>query len=140
MTLDLNQRLNLHAVLGNLECASIRDLRTAWQLMDRLMLSDAEKAEIGFRVQDEGYVFNPNKNLPNEEFEVSAAEMKQIQRALEPFLDGRWKMPARARVWMEPLLAQLPTEWIDEIVAKVELAESTNKIELRETTNGFTAR
>lgn len=119
LSLDPAQRLNVHVLLGLLECTSLYETRLVWKMMDRLMLDNDEKAAIGFQMQGmngtEAYTWDQTKSIPLRDFDLSEPETKQIQRALEPYLK-KWKIPVRARPWLEPLLAQLPEEWVDGLI------------------------
>jgi hypothetical protein len=109
MTLDHQQRLNLLAMLGMLECRTLAETRAAWMLMDRLSLNDQEKSAIEFNVQtvdgNDMYTWNPTKSLPQREYDLSQAELKQIERALN---SCQRFLPGQSRRWLEPLLAQMP--------------------------------
>jgi hypothetical protein len=110
LTLDHNQRINLGFLLGLQECRTVNDTRAAWKLMDRLALEEDEKQAIEFVAQivngNEAFTWNPTKTLPVREYELSDAELRQIQGALN--LPSSRFLPGVMRRWLEPLLAQLP--------------------------------
>ena len=109
LSLDHHQRLNLTVLLGQLECTSLTETRAAWKLIDQISLDDQEKQSIDFTVHNnngnEAYSWNPEKKLPMREYDISEADLKQIQRALNSC--PRF-YPSQVRRWLEPLLTQLP--------------------------------
>ena len=109
LTLDHHQRLNVGALLGMLECRTVRETRDAWKLMDRLTLDDREREAIEFVVQsqngNEVYSWNPLKTLPAREYDFSDSELRQVERALN---SAPRFIPGQMRRWLEPLLAQMP--------------------------------
>src|SRR5215475_7655163 len=114
MLLDHNQRLNINALLGLLDCPNMRDTRLVWDLMDRMELSNDEKARIEYTTDKDGIPgWNMTRIPPAQPMEVSDPEIRQIQRALDLFLKHFKKIPVRSRSWLEPLLRQLPVEWVD---------------------------
>lgn len=119
LSLDHNQRLNVHVLLGFLDCTSLHETRLVWGLMDRLMLDDEEKRAIDFQAQgtngNEAYSWNQAKSIAVRKFELSEGEAKQVQRALEPYLT-KWRIPVKSRGWLEPLLAQLPQDWLEVVM------------------------
>jgi hypothetical protein len=112
-------------LLGMLDCTSIHETRQVWRLQDKLMLDDFEKSVLEFQVRTvngmEAYYWDQVKTVPTRDYNFAENEMKQIQRALEPYLQ-RWQIPARSRVWLEPLLNQLPEEWVERITRAAEEA------------------
>ena len=110
MTLSLNhqQRLNLIAVLGTQDIKG-REAHAIWHLQDTLDLDSTEKEAIEFREQTVNgqpiKVWNMQKELPPRSFDLTAADLDRIRRAVEDFPQFK---SFRDRVWLEPLLAQLP--------------------------------
>lgn len=110
MELSLNhqQRLNLVTVLGMQDIRG-REAHAIWHLQDALDLDDEEKRTIEFQAQtingNEVKFWNMEKTLPHRTFDLSDSDVERIRKAVEDFPQFKsW----RDRVWLEPLLAQLP--------------------------------
>ena len=108
LALDHQGRINLCALIGMMECRNVSDVRAAWQLMDKIGLSESEQNAIDYRLQrlngSEVPVWNTDKSLPPVEYSFDASETSQIQRAL----NGARVLPGPMRRWLEPLITQLP--------------------------------
>lgn len=109
LSLDHQQRLNLCVLLGLLECRTVRDMRNAWRLMDRIGLDEQEKLVIEYTTQtingNEVCGWNPEKSLPARPYELDPSELEQVQKAIN---NCPRYIPGQMRRWIEPLLAQMP--------------------------------
>lgn len=110
LPLDYEQRLYLFLMLGNLECRTVSETRSAWELMDRLELKENEKAEIDFKVQivdqQEAFSWNLSKAPASaREFYFSEPDIKRLAIAVAACPKF---VPRQARRWLEPLLQVLP--------------------------------
>lgn len=109
LLLDHTQRLQLHVLVGNLECRTVRETREAWQLMDVVALDPSEKDAIGLQVQVlngvEAYAWDQTKSIPVREFHLGDSDAQILKRAI--VYCPRF-FPIQARRWLEPLLKQLP--------------------------------
>lgn len=108
VALDHQARINLSVLVGMIECTTVAETRAAWRLMDKLMLTEAEKTEIEFTTAmvngNEAPRWNPQKTLPPLEFDLSEREWRQIEKALGT---ARF-LPGPMRGWLEPLIAKMP--------------------------------
>lgn len=105
MLLSIEQRLNLLLLIGSLDCKTIGEMRTAWGLLDRLELSDAEKKAIELTVNGQGFQWKPEAAPTAKEFDLSEAEVGEIRRAIENH--PQW-IAGATRSWLRPLLEQIP--------------------------------
>lgn len=108
LSLDHRQRLNLIAVLGAYDVKG-RELHAIWHLQDSLDLDETEKQAIGFRTETVNgqnvQLWNENKTFALRSFDLSEADVSRVRQAIEDFPQFRG---SRDRVWLEPLLAQIP--------------------------------
>lgn len=109
--LDAVQRLNIVAILDNVECpGGRREVYAVCRLQERMDLTDDEKEAIGWRrltaADGRTYVtFNPpNGSRTFKEFELADDDVARLCRAV----DGFNVILGRDRGWYEPLVAQLP--------------------------------
>jgi hypothetical protein len=114
MTLNLNyqQRINL-VLLTGAQRGNVAEMRLFWGLQDRLQLTDEEKASIDYQVvldaasgmeQPRWNHFKARDQAPGT-FELSESEAQRLRRMLD-----EWPhfLAAVDRVWIEPLMEQLP--------------------------------
>lgn len=108
LSLDHRQRLNLITVLGASDVRG-RELHAIWHLQDLLELDEAEKAALELREETmNGQLvrkWNDRNTIPSKFFDLSEADLSRIREAIQEFPQMR---ASRDRVWLEPLLAQLP--------------------------------
>jgi hypothetical protein len=114
MTLNLNyqQRINL-VLLTGAQRGNVAEMRLFWGLQDRLQLTAEEKEAIGYQL-----VFDPASGMENPRwnhtkardcaplaFELTESEGQRLRRMLD-----EWPhfLAAVDRVWIEPLMEQLP--------------------------------
>lgn len=108
LTLDHQQRLNLHGLMGT-QRVNLGEMRVLWKLQDRIELSEEEKRAVGCRVEvingSEVTMWDRSKKLEPQAYEFSEAEVERIRKIVE-----EWPhfMTSTDRAWVEPLLAQLP--------------------------------
>jgi len=109
LTLDHNQRLNLVAMLDNIENVGRREAWAVCALQERLDLNDEERTIIGWRKfkREDGleYVlYNRNGEVEPREYELPEDDIRRICHAVDryPVVLGRDKS------WWVPLTAQLP--------------------------------
>jgi hypothetical protein len=114
MTLNLNyqQRINLVLLVGA-QRGNVAEMRLFWGLQDRLELNDEEKRSIDYRVELDGNGFEqPRWNFVKARdcaplaYELSEAEAQRVRRMIE---DWPHFLAAVDRVWIEPLIEQLPS-------------------------------
>lgn len=110
MILSIEQRLNLHFLLGSLPCKTLADTRAAWELMDQLELTQEEKTSVEFHVLRNAngaaaYNWNNEKAPAAKEFELSEPQIQQLRLAIDTC--PQWT-PALSRRWLQPLLEQMP--------------------------------
>lgn len=105
LTLDHNQRLNLHALLGA-QRADVGAIRAIWAIQDRIALDAAEDASLQLKREvvagEERVVWNPTLSLPAREFEFSDHEFARIKASIQTW--DSYGVSAD-RGWLEPLLA-----------------------------------
>jgi hypothetical protein len=108
LSLDHRQRLNLIAVLGAYDVKG-RELHAVWHLQDLLDLDDTERQAVNFRESSVNgqklQTWDDTKTLAERCFDLSEADVNRVRQAIEDFPHFR---SSRDRVWLEPLLAQLP--------------------------------
>lgn len=108
LTLDYNQRLNLHALMGA-QRATLDELRMLWKLQDRIELSAKEKAAINYRILPvpggQQVQWDMDKPLPSEVYEFNETEFARLSKVLKEWQPGY--LIGADRQWLEPLLAQL---------------------------------
>jgi hypothetical protein len=114
MTLNLNiqQRINL-VLLTGAQRGNVAEMRLFWGLQDRLQLSDEEKASIDYQtVLDQGSGMEvprwnhfKARDCAPLAFELTESEGQRLRRMLD-----EWPhfLAAVDRVWIEPLMDQLP--------------------------------
>lgn len=112
MQLNIEQRLNLLVLLGQLECRNVADTRNVWKLMEKIELTTEEKLAIDYVTQNMnggGEAFNWNNIKAGEReplsLDFSDGELSNLRRAIDAC--PRW-LPSQARRWLEPLLSQMP--------------------------------
>jgi hypothetical protein len=106
LSLDHVQRMNVCGLLG-IQKANVSEMRAYWRLLDTIELTADEKAELEYYEAGNGKPlpgWNPEKKIAPREFEFSDADSVLITRAVESYQF----QPGNDRVWLEPLLAQLP--------------------------------
>lgn len=112
LSLDHQARVNLAALVGSQECKTLAEVKAAWVLMDKLDLSNREKVSIDYQVKllngHEVPTWNPERSLPHVEIELNDAESDRIMRILATARI----VPGPMRRWLEPVLAQLPTNGV----------------------------
>ena len=109
LTLSHDQRLNLFVLVGLPEVKTVLEAWPVWKLMDRLMLDEEEKRNIGFTEQvvngQQAFGWEQSKSPPPREMEFNDSEIAQIQKAVY----GMPRVsPGQMRGWLQPLLAQMP--------------------------------
>jgi len=106
--LDHQQRLNLIALLGLLEC-NVGETRAVWKLQDHLALNEAEQRDVGYFVEtqngNEFQGWDRTKSLPPRSYDLADGDLRRIQLAIRQFPRHRAGI---ARCWLEPLLEQMP--------------------------------
>src|SRR5215467_10510335 len=111
LSLDHLQRLNLHVLMGA-QRASVDEVRVWWRLQDRIELSNAEKQQIGYRMERIGQgpieqpTWDPQKRIPARDFEFTVDEFGRIEKILREWQHG---FTGNDRPWLEPLLEQFET-------------------------------
>jgi hypothetical protein len=106
LTLDHIQRMNVCGLLG-IQKANVAEMRAYWGLLDTLELTGAEKEQLEYYEAGNGKPlpgWNPEKKLGPREFTFTDTESVLITKAVESYQFH----PGNDRVWLEPLLAQLP--------------------------------
>jgi hypothetical protein len=108
LSLDLAARVNLGTLVGLAECRTLADVKAAWELLDKLELSNSEKEKIEYQVQfvngNEIPVWNREKTLPQVDVVLTDSEVERITK----ILGAARYAPGPMRRWLEPLLLQLP--------------------------------
>jgi len=108
LILDHQQRLNLGALLGA-QKANVSEMRAFWKLIDRFELSEEEKRAIGYKVElvngQEAVMWDRTLKLAPKPFEVTEIEGTRLRKAID---EWPYFMTSADRLWLEPLLAQLP--------------------------------
>ena len=108
--LTIAQRINLHFLVGTLPAKDIKWIRLAWQIMDKLELSEEEKKAINYELvplDPEGNQLVPRWTdgvLPAKEFDFDRNETAFLRHALESAAMRSGLLPGPARVWLEPLI------------------------------------
>jgi len=109
LSLDLNQRLNLVALLDGLENVGRREAWAVCALQEKLDLDDQERQAVGWQKikADDGrefVVWNRIGNLESREYDLADEDIRRICNAVDryPVVLGR------DRHWWSPLTAQLP--------------------------------
>jgi hypothetical protein len=113
LTLDILQRLNLHALIGAQRGNSVDEVRLWWRLQDRFELSEAERKQINFRVDKVGEAEQPAWDFEKKllkEFSLSEEEGNKIEALVTEWFKSRGFIVANDRRWLEPLLDQFLPE------------------------------
>ena len=107
LTLDHNQRLNLHALLGA-QRADVGSIRAIWAVQDKLALDAKEEKAKELKRElvsgQERIVWNPSLSIPAQDFDLCEAEVARLTAALQT-----WDSYAAGvdRRWLEPLIRAL---------------------------------
>lgn len=104
LSLDHRQRLNLIAVLGASDVRG-RELHAIWHLQDALELDEAEKETLELREENGIRMWNDRNSIPMRSYDLSEADLNRVHKAIDEFPQLR---ASRDRIWLEPLLAQMP--------------------------------
>ena len=110
LQLDVPQRMNICAMLDNLECHGRREVWAVCRLQEALTLSDEEREAVGWQkvVQPDGREYQVwqlnSSSRATKNYEISDDDLQRLCRAVDQFR----MVPGRDRIWYEPLIRQLP--------------------------------
>lgn len=109
LKLDQNQRLQLVAILDNVEAVGRREGYAVCKLQEKIDLDDDERREIDWRKlkNAEGREFaawSNNGKIHALDYDLADEDVRRISTALDKFP----VVLSRDRHWWEPLVAQLP--------------------------------
>jgi len=104
LKLDYLQRISLRNVIGS-QNATVDDMRAWWGLQDKLILTEKEAEDIGFKMDylTGAQVWDPLAKVPEaKDMEFTAGQVERLKRMLK-----ECRLQPSNRGWLEPLLNQL---------------------------------
>lgn len=115
LVLDQMQRISLCNVIGAQRC-NLEEARRWWRHLDRLELSEEERAAVNFRTEliklPDGreaaqVLWDAGKQVPVREFEFPPEDFSRLRKMIEEFSQQQAVAVGSDRRWLEPLLEQL---------------------------------